>query len=451
MLPKRKIIEVFEELSPQDNGYWAVPDGVYEVEFALVAGGLNGEYSDIYNAGSGGNGGGVLTETISVNPGVTYRVVVGDIGGDSIFGIYQAIAGKGGRGGYGVEGDGHDPSPGNPGQDGSSSQQVLMALDKNLKSYFSAIKAWKRDNKKFTGCPKFPKYKHKTKGRNVFSYSYVQFRHRGDFIYFPKKEGLSPLRTNCKEGTVKQVRFVPKSDCYVIEVVYESVIKDQLDDNNRVMSIDLGVNNLASIVTNVSNKSILIDGRRLKSINQYYNKKRSDIQKQLKKVNGKENSRRLMSLTRRRNNKVKDYLHKASKEIINTCLNEDITTLIVGHNDGWKQNVNLGKRNNQNFVSIPFEMFISMLRYKSERQGLRFVEVNESHTSKCSSFDLEPVCHHDTYVGRRVRRGLFRTRDGILINADINGSYNIMRKVKGDAVMPLHTGFGYNPVKKFIN
>lgn len=334
---------------------------------------------------------------------------------------------------------------------GSSSQQVLMALDKNLKSYFSAIKAWKRDNKKFTGCPKFPKYKHKTKGRNVFSYSYVQFRHRGDFIYFPKKEGLSPLRTNCKEGTVKQVRFVPKSDCYVIEVVYESVIKDQLDDNNRVMSIDLGVNNLASIVTNVSNKSILIDGRRLKSINQYYNKKRSDIQKQLKKVNGKENSRRLMSLTRRRNNKVKDYLHKASKEIINTCLNEDITTLIVGHNDGWKQNVNLGKRNNQDFVSIPFEMFISMLRYKSERQGLRFVEVNESHTSKCSSFDLEPVCHHDTYVGRRVRRGLFMTRDGILINADINGSYNIMRKVKGDAVMPLHTGFGYNPVKKFIN
>lgn len=334
---------------------------------------------------------------------------------------------------------------------GSSSQQILMALDKNLKSYFSAIKAWKRDNKKFTGCPKFPKYKHKTKGRSVFYYSYAQFKHRGDFIYFPKKEGLPPLRTNCKEGTVKQVRFVPKSDCYAIEVTYESIAKKQLDDNNKIMSIDLGVNNLASIVTNVSNKSILIDGRRLKSINQYYNKKRSKIQQQLKKVNGKENSRRLMSLTRRRNNKVKDYLHKASKEIINTCLKEDITTLIVGHNDGWKQNVNLGKRNNQNFVSIPFETLISMLRYKSERQGLRFVEVNESHTSKCSSFDLEPICHHDTYVGRRVRRGLFRTRDGILINADINGSYNIMRKVRGDAVMPLHTGFGYNPVKKFIN
>ena len=333
----------------------------------------------------------------------------------------------------------------------ASSQQILMSLDKSLKSYFFAIKAWKRDNKKFTGCPKFPKYKHKTKGRNVFPYSYAQFKHRDNYIFFPKKEGLSPLKTNCKEGSVKQVRFVPKPDCYIIEVVYESKVKEQLPDNNRVMSIDLGVNNLASIVTNVSKKAILIDGRKLKSINQYYNKKKSKIQQQLKKTNGKENSRRLMSLTRKRNNKVKDYLHKASKEIINICLEDNITTLIVGHNDGWKQNTNLGKRNNQNFVSIPFETFISMLRYKSERQGLRFVEVNESHTSKCSSFDLEPVEHHDPYVGKRVKRGLFKTKDGILLNADINGSYNIMRKVKGDAAMPPYTGFGYNPVKKFIN
>lgn len=333
----------------------------------------------------------------------------------------------------------------------ASSQQILMSLDKSLKSYFFAIKAWKRDNKKFTGCPKFPKYKHKTKGRNVFPYSYAQFKHRDNYIFFPKKEGLSPLKTNCKEGSVKQVRFVPKPDCYIIEVVYESKVKEQLPDNNRVMSIDLGVNNLASIVTNVSKKAILIDGRKLKSINQYYNKKKPKIQQQLKKTNGKENSRRLMSLTRKRNNKVKDYLHKASKEIINICLEDNITTLIVGHNDGWKQNTNLGKRNNQNFVSIPFETFISMLRYKSERQGLRFVEVNESHTSKCSSFDLEPVEHRDPYVGKRVKRGLFKTKDGILLNADINGSYNIMRKVKGDAAMPPYTGFGYNPVKKFIN
>lgn len=333
----------------------------------------------------------------------------------------------------------------------ASSQQILMALDKNLKSYFSAIKAWERDNKKFTGCPKFPKYKHKTKGRNMFSYSYVQFRHKGEYIYFPKKECLQPLKTRCKEGTVKQVRFVPKADCYVIELVYESEVKEQLPDNNRYMSIDLGVNNFASIVTNTSNKAVLIDGKKLKSVNQYYNKKKAKVQSQLKKTNGKENSRRLMNLTRKRNNKVKDYLHKASKEIVGMCLEDNITTLIVGHNDGWKQEVNMSKRNNQNFVSIPFETFISMLRYKSERQGLRFVEINESHTSKYSSLDLEEVKHHDSYVGKRVKRGLFRTRDGILLNADINGAYNIMRKVKGDAAMPPYRGFGYNPVKKFIN
>ena len=334
---------------------------------------------------------------------------------------------------------------------GSSSQQILMALDKNLKSYFSAIKAWKRDNKKFTGCPKFPKYKHKTKGRNIFTYSYVQFKHRGEYIYFPKKEGLQPLKTRCKEGTVKQIRFVPKADCYVIELVYESEVKEKLPDNNKYMSIDLGVNNLASIVTNTSNKAVLVDGKKLKSINQYYNKKKAKVQSQLKKTNGKENSRRLMNLTRKRNNKVKDYLHKASKEIVSMCLKDNITTLIVGHNDGWKQEVDMGKRNNQNFVSIPFETFISMLRYKSERQGLRFVEINESHTSKCSSLDLEEVKHHDSYIGKRVKRGLFRTKNGILLNADINGAYNIMRKVKGDAAMPPYRGFGYNPVKKFIN
>src|SRR5699024_4226920 len=209
--------------------------------------------------------------------------------------------------------------------------------------------------------------------------------------------------------------------------------------------------NLASVVTNVSNKPVLIDGRKLKSINQYYNKKRSFLQSKLEKVNGKKNSRRLASLTRKRNSKVRDYLHKASKKIIDICVEDNITTLIVGHKDGLKQEVNIGKRSKQNFVFIPFGDFISMLKYKSERQGLRFFVVNESHTSKCSSYDLEKVCHHNTYVGKRLKRGIFRTKDGVLLNADVNGSYNIMRKVKGDAVMPPYTGFGYNPVKKFIN
>lgn len=324
---------------------------------------------------------------------------------------------------------------------GSSAQQVLMTLDNNLKSYFKAIKAWKRDNKKFTGCPKFPAYRHKTDGRNIFSYSYAQFKHRNGMIFFPKKEGFAPLKTNCEEGSVKQVRFVPKCGCYVIELVYEVPNVDENHDNGKYMSIDLGVNNLAACVTNVDNKSFIINGKKLKSINQYYNKKRSKLQ-----AYGKYKTKRLERLTLKRNNKVKDYMHKASKKIIAECNKKNITTLIVGHNDGWKQKVNTGKRNNQNFVGIPFDTFISMLRYKSERQGLRFILINESHTSKCSSLDMEVVGHHDTYIGKRVKRGLFRSKDGMLLNADINGAYNIMRKAKGDAVMPPYTGLGYNPV-----
>lgn len=334
---------------------------------------------------------------------------------------------------------------------GSSSQQVLMALDKNLKSYFSAIKSWKRDNKKFTGCPKFPRYKHKTKGRNVFSYSYAQFKHKGNFIFFPKKEGLSPLKTNCKEGSVKQVRFVPKSDCYVIEVVYESSVREQLPDNNRIMSIDLGVNNLASIVTNTNNKPVLIDGRKLKSINQYYNKKRSKIQQQLKKVNGKKNSRRLMSLTRKRNNKVKDYLHKASRILVNHVVSNGINTIIIGHNKCWKQEINIGKRNNQNFVSIPFNVFISMISYKATLEGINVKIVEESYTSKCSFLDNERICKHESYEGRRIKRGLFKTSSGSIINADINGAFNIIRKSEKESfdvtMLPKGRGFWWNPVR----
>ena len=147
---------------------------------------------------------------------------------------------------------------------GSSSQQVLMGLDNNLKSYFSSIKAWKRDNKKFTGCPKFPRYKDKTQGRNKFQYSYAQFKHRDGMLYFPKKEHFPPLKTNAPQDTVKQVRFIPNIGYYAIEVVYEFIPTEQLPDNGKVMAIDLGVNNLAACVINVNNEVILIDGRKLK-------------------------------------------------------------------------------------------------------------------------------------------------------------------------------------------
>ena len=200
------------------------------------------------------------------------------------------------------------------------------------------------------------------------------------------------------------------------------------ENNNRYASIDLGVNNLATVSFNC-NKPIIINGRPLKSINQYYNKKKSQL------TNLK--TRRAKTLNRKRRNKINDYLHKSSRYLTNHLVSNSINTLIIGKNDGWKQEVNIGKRNNQNFVFLPFEKFISMLTYKCALEGINVVEVNESHTSKCSFLDNEEVCHHEVYLGKRVKRGLFKSSKGKLINADLNGSLNIMKKVVGEFQYPI--------------
>lgn len=141
----------------------------------------------------------------------------------------------------------------------------------------------------------------------------------------------------------------------------------------------------------------------------------------------------MRKLTLKRNNKVKDYLHKASKAVVNHLASNRINTLIVGKNDGWKQDTNLGRRNNQNFVQIPFNVFISMLSYKCKLKGISLILQEESYTSKCSFFDGEEICKHDVYMGRRIHRGLFKTANGECVNADVNGSLNILRKCKPTA------------------
>ena len=313
-----------------------------------------------------------------------------------------------------------------------SSNNILHRLDQNLKGYFSSIKAWKRDNKKFTGCPRFPRYKDKTKGRFAFVYASHTVRLLDGMLYFPKKEGFSPLRTRVTGG-IHEVRFIPRHGYYVIEVVYEVPDAEELPDSGRYLSIDLGLDNLATCYDS-NGFSFIINGRSLKSINQYYNKRRGELQRSLQKQHGLNHSRRLDRLTLRRNNKVDDYLHKASRLMVNYCRDHGINRIVVGYNPGWKDYINLGSVTNQNFVCLPHGRFVEMLRYKSKVLGIGFVDVNESHTSVCSSLDREAVCHHDVYVGKRIRRGLFRSGIGLLINADVNGSVNILRKVFGDDV-----------------
>lgn len=307
-------------------------------------------------------------------------------------------------------------------------KQVCTAWD----SHFAAVKEWESHPEKFLGHPKLPKYLKKD-GRNLLVYtSQAMSRH-------PKNAGwIIPsgvdirIPTKIPYESIDQVRLVPKSTHYVLEVVY-TVEPERLPLNPAwIASIDIGVNNLAAITANKPGfVPLLVNGRPLKSLNQRYNKQRSKKQEQLPKETFASHDMDL--LTDHRTRSIQYYLHMASRALINLLVGEEISTLVVGKNEFWKQGVRLGKKTNQTFVSIPHARFIEMLHYKAELVGIQVIEVHENHTSKCSFIDRESIGHHDQYLGKRLKRGLFRSANGTLLNADINGSYTILRRYAPDA------------------
>ncbi|NER06967.1 MAG: IS200/IS605 family element transposase accessory protein TnpB, partial [Okeania sp. SIO3C4] len=279
----------------------------------------------------------------------------------------------------------------------------------------------------------------KITGRNIVVYTTqaISKKQLKQGIINPSKTGIY-LKTLVPTSQIKQVRLVPRLNHYVIEVIYEKCEKQYELEKNRCASIDIGLNNLATLTFNQAGiKPLLINGRPLKSINQYYNKVKSFLQSQLQENSS---SKRLKKLMLKREFKINDYLHKASRLIIETLINQKIGTLIIGQNEEWKQKINLGKRNNQNFVSVPYNKLIEMLSYKAKMVGIDVIITEESYTS-ASSFidnDLIPVYKKDqknqvTFSGKRVKRGLYRTASMGLINADVNGSLNIMRKAVPNA------------------
>lgn len=305
------------------------------------------------------------------------------------------------------------------------SQQVLKLVDKNFKSFFSLVKKGIK--------VRIPKYLAKN-GRQILMFTMQTISKtalKQGYIKLAGMESKFKIRDDIQN--VACVRVVPRPtfDCYDVEVVYNVPDTEMKQDNGRYAAIDLGISNLATVSFNCE-KPFIVNGRPLKSINQYYNKRRSEC-KNLK-------SNKSRSLNRKRDNKVRDYLHKASRMVVNQLVSRDVNTLVIGKNDGWKQEANMGRRCNQTFVSIPFEEFIGMMEYKCRMAGITVVKANESHTSKCSFLDMEPIGHHEEYVGKRIRRGLFRSADGRLINADLNGSLNIMRKEVGERAFPLKNG-----------
>lgn len=305
------------------------------------------------------------------------------------------------------------------------SQQTLKLLDQNFKSFFSLLK--KKDyNKKKS----IPKYLDKSKGRFVAVYtnqSISKKELKNGIIKLYKTD--FKIKTKVNVNSINQVRIVPKNSYYKVEVVYKVEEKESLEDNGRYSAIDLGVNNLATVSFNDS-KPFIINGKPLKSINQFYNKRRAELQSKLS--GSRKTTHKINAITRKRDNKIKNYLHKASRCIVNHLVSNNVNTLIIGKNDNWKQETNIGKKNNQNFVSIPHSQFIEMIFYKCKLAGITAILTEESYTSKCSFLDNEEMKHHDEYKGKRIKRGLFRTREGKLINADLNGSLNILRKVIGE-------------------
>lgn len=300
------------------------------------------------------------------------------------------------------------------------SQQTLKMVDQNMKSFFNALKA---KNSK----PRLPKYLDKTKGRFVVTYTNQAISKtelKKGYIVLSKTN----IRIKTKIHDIQQVRIVPQNNIIVVEVIYKVDCKSNISDIRKYCGVDFGLDNLMSCgFSNV--RPMLINGKPLKSINWYYNKKKAELQSLLK---NKHTSNRITNLTIKRNNKINNYLHKSSRLFINYLVSNDITDVVIGYNKEWKQGINIGRVNNQNFVNIPYYKLLNMLIYKCELLGITVHITEESYTSKCSFLDNEEICKHEEYKGKRIKRGLYKSSDGRLINADVNGALNILKKVIGE-------------------
>lgn len=312
---------------------------------------------------------------------------------------------------------------------------AMSSAVQNFYNYFKAKRSYNKNPKRFKGVPKIPNY---VKDRYVpvtFDKSRLGKgrgkKHRlGNYQFgIHKSKCVISLSKRFEKSQIRNVSFNQKSGKICVLISYEVSEKEKRASASSI-GLDVGVNNLAAITSNDKSFSYIVKGGPLKSINQYYNKKRAELQKKLEVCNHKKRSKRLEQLTEKRNRKVKDYMHKASRKIIDLCVENDISKLVIGHNNGWKQDVNHGRRNNQNFVSIPFNNFIQMLQYKGELEGIEVIVVEESYTSKVDHLVFEEMVHHEKYQGKRAKRGLFKSSCGKTLNADVNGAIGMLRKAE---------------------
>ncbi len=321
------------------------------------------------------------------------------------------------------------------------SNSILIQLHNNWQAFFKGNEAYREDPSQFVGRPKLPKYKDKEKGRNILIYDLQAISKKALKRGMIAPSGLGiEIPTKQTRQTIDQVRMVPRLDGYLVEVVYQRTEEQTAVDPALVAALDLGVNVLAAVTsTKPGFQPLLINGRPLKHLNQYYNKQRAHHQRHLAKAK-RFTSRQLDRITTKRTRRINAYLHTASRRLIDLLVKEGIGTLVIGKNPLWKQEVEIGKRNTQTFVQIPHARFIDMVTYKARLVGIHVMTVEESYTSKASFLDQDTIPVYDPkrkeqprFSGKRETRGLYRAANGRRIHADVNGSYNVLRKAFPDS------------------
>lgn len=321
-----------------------------------------------------------------------------------------------------------------------SAQQVLRMVDKNFKSFFSLLRL--KNKGKYSNKINIPSYLPKEDGWSIFvagrsarvknNKVYIGLTKKFRELYnINQKDLILDLPTNLNITKLQQLQIKPTygGKQYEILFCYEKPNDIKPLNKNNYISLDCGLDNLITTYDTVNYNSFIFDGKPLKSMNQNYNKTKAKLQSsyELNKVEDK-NTKRFIKLSEYRKNHINNYLNNTVSKLVNYCINNDIGTLVIGDFKGIKQEINLGSKNNQNFVSIPFGILKRKLEAKCNYYGIDYVLQEESYTSKCSALDLEPIGKKETYLGKRIKRGLFRTSKGILIHADVNGCINILRK-----------------------
>ena len=328
-----------------------------------------------------------------------------------------------------------------------TAQQTIKLLFKNWKSFFKAIKAYQRDKSKFKGRPRIPKFKPRAeKGFFATIFTDQQIKLKENKIHFIKSV-LKPITT--KVSTIKQVRLIPATACFIVEIVYEKDIRQVETMQGSVVAIDLGLDGFVTFLDNQGYQPFIINGKGAKSYNQFYNKRKASLQSQLPENIFSSNELRQLEL--RRNLFMQNFLHQSSSIVIKALIKRKIEILVIGLNEDWKQEINLGKITNQNFVSIPHRKLVDQLIYKCEEVGIKVILTEESYTSKIDHFIGEEMKHHDKYAGKRIHRGLFRSSTGLLIQGDVNGALGIMRKVFPEKALALaklirNRGVAFTPI-----